>query len=175
MPARVPALPARLTALSARRYVQAWRQAAHAALIDTFDSHLMPAEPAALHGRIADAISLLEEHAQIEQRCFYPLMQPHAPGLVDEARIEHTAMAGLIAPLKDPKLDDRRRVTRFKVLCEYLRHHVAEEDGPRFAALEAAPVAWVDLARALPALAPAKSARARRPEPPSTGIRPDRE
>lgn len=73
-------------------------------------------------------------HAQIEEELFYPAMrrQEDALELVDEAAVEHQTLKNLVAELEGATPDDDLYDAKVKVLSEYVKHHVKEEEGELF-------------------------------------------
>lgn len=73
-------------------------------------------------------------HEAIEERVFYPALQPHAEAhdLVLESFQEHHVADGLIKELHDVTTDDEQWGAKFKVLKENLEHHVSEEENKLF-------------------------------------------
>jgi hemerythrin superfamily protein len=84
--------------------------------------------------QICDALTV---HAQIEEQIFYPaarraLGEQEGKDLLDEAAVEHQTLKDIIgrleaAPTKDPLYD-----AGVKVLSEYVKHHVKEEENELF-------------------------------------------
>ncbi|WP_039914986.1 hemerythrin domain-containing protein [Cellvibrio mixtus] len=68
-------------------------------------------------------------HAQIEEEIFYPKVQTalNDTELVPEARVEHETLKHLIAQLEDGEPGDEEFEAKVKVLSEYVKHHVREE------------------------------------------------
>ncbi len=68
-------------------------------------------------------------HAQIEEEIFYPKVQTALKDteLVPEARVEHETLKHLIAQLEDGAPGDEEFEAKVKVLSEYVKHHVREE------------------------------------------------
>ncbi|MGE5387342.1 MAG: hemerythrin domain-containing protein [Hyphomicrobiales bacterium] len=81
--------------------------------------------------KLAQQICLeLTIHAQLEEEIFYPACREHVDDpLLDEAQVEHDTAKILIteiamgSPTADPFFD-----AKVKVLGEYVRHHVEEEE-----------------------------------------------
>jgi hemerythrin superfamily protein len=76
----------------------------------------------------------LEVHAQIEEEIFYPAAR-EAIGeqdLLDEAEIEHGSAKELIRQLQNGEPGDKLYDARVKVLGEFVKHHVKEEQGQLF-------------------------------------------
>jgi hypothetical protein len=77
---------------------------------------------------------MLTVHATIEEEFFYPAARKAGvdPDLLDEANVEHASAKTLIAEIESAKPDDRLYDAKVKVLGEYIRHHVEEEEGDLF-------------------------------------------
>ena len=75
-------------------------------------------------------------HAMIEEEIFYPAARKAGveAGLLDEADIEHGSAKQLIAEIGASQPSDSHYDARVKVLGEYIRHHVKEEEGELFSA-----------------------------------------
>jgi len=82
--------------------------------------------------RICAALSV---HAQVEEEIFYPAMRrrgEEARELVDEAAVEHQSMKDIIGRLESAPPDDPLYDAGVKVLSEYVKHHVKEEENELF-------------------------------------------
>jgi hemerythrin superfamily protein len=74
-------------------------------------------------------------HAQLEEEHFYPQVEEAVKGaedLVAEARVEHESLKRLIADIENSKGSDERFEALVKVLGEYVKHHVREEEKELF-------------------------------------------
>ena len=84
---------------------------------------------------IADEICTeLTIHAQVEEEIFYPAVK-EALGdteLVPEATVEHATLKNLIAEVQTAGLDQEMFDARIKVMSEYVKHHVKEEQDEMF-------------------------------------------
>jgi hemerythrin superfamily protein len=83
---------------------------------------------------IEEACAALTEHADLEERCFYPMVLAMTGDerLMEEAQIEHASARQLIDELRTGKTQGARRLALFRVLMEYVRHHVREEESRIF-------------------------------------------
>lgn len=74
----------------------------------------------------------LTVHAQIEEELFYPAAKQALPDdrkdLIGEATVEHASLKQLIADIDGSAPGDELFEARFKVLKEYVQHHVKEEE-----------------------------------------------
>ena len=73
-------------------------------------------------------------HAQVEEEIFYPAVQKALKDheLVPEATVEHATLRDLISQVKDIEPDGDMYDAKIKVLSEYVKHHVKEEEGEMF-------------------------------------------
>jgi hemerythrin superfamily protein len=76
----------------------------------------------------------LTVHAQIEEEIFYPAVKGalNDAELIPEATVEHASLKVLIAELEAEKADDEMFDAKVKVLSEYVKHHVKEEQNEIF-------------------------------------------
>ncbi len=80
----------------------------------------------------------LEVHAQLEEELFYPAAREalKEADLVDEAEVEHNSAKALIAQLREMSPEDEKYAATFKVLGEYVNHHIKEEENEMFPGLQ---------------------------------------
>jgi hemerythrin superfamily protein len=84
---------------------------------------------------LADKICLaLTVHATLEEEIFYPAAreQIEDDDLMDEAQVEHASAKQLIAEIQEMQAGDDLFDAKVKVLGEYVRHHVQEEEKEMF-------------------------------------------
>ncbi|WP_374674084.1 hemerythrin domain-containing protein [Ideonella sp.] len=76
----------------------------------------------------------LTVHAQIEEEIFYPAFKEalRDKELVPEARVEHETLKSLIAQVQGAEPDGEEYDAKVKVMGEYVKHHVKEEQGEMF-------------------------------------------
>jgi hemerythrin superfamily protein len=76
----------------------------------------------------------LTVHAQIEEEIFYPAARQalRDTDLLDEATVEHDTAKDLIAQIEDASPGDELFDAKVKVLGEYVKHHVKEEQNELF-------------------------------------------
>ena len=78
----------------------------------------------------------LTVHAQIEEEIFYPAAREavrSGEDLLDEAEVEHGSIKELVAAIENASPDDDELFdARVKVLGEYVKHHVKEEENELF-------------------------------------------
>jgi hemerythrin superfamily protein len=97
---------------------------------------------------VRQVLDELTVHAAIEEELLYPAARGAIADehLLDEAEVEHESMHALIDQLRGMSADDEKYAARFTVLCEYVLHHVKEEEGEMFPQLEKARLDWSALA-----------------------------
>jgi hemerythrin superfamily protein len=89
----------------------------------------------------------LRVHAALEEELLYPLLRPIVTDVeaVDEAEVEHEIVRYLGEQLDASHAVDEKFAARFAVLCEYVLHHVKEEEGELFPQLKRAKLDWEGL------------------------------
>lgn len=95
----------------------------------------------------------LTVHAQIEEEIFYPAAREavrSGEDLLDEAEVEHGSIKELVAAIEDASPDnDDLFEARVKVLGEYVKHHVKEEEGQLFPKLRKSDMDLAEIGRQL--------------------------
>jgi len=78
----------------------------------------------------------LTVHAQIEEEIFYraarDALDQEGDELLDEAEVEHSSIKSLVDQLEGMFPGDELCDAKVKVLSEYVKHHVKEEEGELF-------------------------------------------
>lgn len=89
----------------------------------------------------------LKLHTQLEEECFYPAVRGalEDADLLDEAEVEHATAKQLIEQLEGMDIEDAKLPATFKVLGEYVKHHIREEESQMFPQLQQAAVDWEPL------------------------------
>lgn len=97
---------------------------------------------------VQQVLAELTVHAAIEEELLYPAVRGviAEEDLIDEAEVEHETMHTLIEQLRGLEPDDEKYSARFTVLCEYVMHHVKEEEGEMFPQIERVRLDWDALA-----------------------------
>lgn len=105
-------------------------------------------DPARCEALVKQALDELTVHAALEEELLYPAARAGLADndLVDEAEVEHETLHGLIDQLRQLSPVEEKYGARFTVLCEYVLHHVKEEEGEMFPKLEATKLDWEGLA-----------------------------
>jgi hemerythrin-like domain-containing protein len=76
----------------------------------------------------------LTVHAQIEEEIFYPAVKQALKDkeLIPEARVEHATLRSLITQVEDEEAGGEMFDAKIKVMKEYVKHHVKEEQNEIF-------------------------------------------
>jgi hemerythrin-like domain-containing protein len=78
----------------------------------------------------------LTVHAQVEEELFYPWLRENLDEddmeMVEEAQVEHNGAKDLIAQIQGATDIDAAYDAKVKVLSEYIKHHVKEEENEIF-------------------------------------------
>lgn len=100
-------------------------------LFKQFEAARQSAEKQSIARETCQQLSI---HAQIEEEIFYPAIRGLSDKLddmLDEAKVEHGVAKDLIAKIESGELLE----ANYKVLTEYVGHHVEEEEGELFPAV----------------------------------------
>jgi len=96
---------------------------------------------------VADICAELSVHAQIEEEIFYPevkaALKDHL--LVPEATVEHASLKDLIAQIEAVEPGGELYDAKVKVLAEYVKHHVKEEQNEMFPKVKASSLDLLEL------------------------------
>jgi hemerythrin superfamily protein len=86
------------------------------------------AEKVELFTKIATALKV---HTHIEEELFYPRERGEVEDdMLDEAYVEHDGAKKMIAEIEAMEPDEEFYDAKVKVLGEYIKHHVKEEEQP---------------------------------------------
>ena len=96
---------------------------------------------------VAEICTALSVHAQIEEEIFYPAVKAALKDklLVPEATVEHAGVKDLIAQLEGVEPDGEMYDAKVKVLSEYVKHHVKEEQNEMFPKAKASSLDMAEL------------------------------
>ena len=105
-------------------------------LFEDYESTKDEADDDAKAELVAKICLELTIHATVEEEIFYPAVRAaldeEGSDMLDEAEVEHTSIKVLIADLGDMQPSDALYDAKVKVLSEYVKHHVQEEEGEIF-------------------------------------------
>ena len=109
-------------------------KADHATVSDLFADYEKVRSDAKKKALVAEICTELSVHAQIEEEIFYPAVKAALKDklLVPEATVEHAGVKELIAQLEGLEPDGEMYDAKVKVLSEYVKHHVKEEQNEMF-------------------------------------------
>ena len=101
-------------------------------------------DPESCQALVEQTLAEIEVHAELEEQVFYPAARSaiKEEDLIDEAEVEHMTAKVLIEQLKGMNTDDEKYAATFKVLGEYINHHVQEEEGEMFKQLTQPGADW---------------------------------
>lgn len=109
-------------------------KADHELVSDLFDEYENSHSAAKKKRIVAQICDELTVHAQIEEEIFYPAVKRALKDheLIPEARVEHATLKDLIAQVEGKEPDDEMFDAKIKVMREYVKHHVKEEQNEIF-------------------------------------------
>ncbi len=83
---------------------------------------------------VAKICTELSVHAQVEEEIFYPAVKQALKDkeLIPEATVEHASLKALIAQVEGVEPDGEMFDAKIKVMSEYVKHHVKEEQNELF-------------------------------------------
>lgn len=122
-------------------------KADHTAVSEMFAEYEKTRSVAKKRALVAQICTSLTVHAQIEEEIFYPAVKAALKDklLVPEATIEHCGVKDLIAQIEGVEPDGEMYDAKVKVLSEYVKHHVKEEQTQMFPKAKASSLDMVDL------------------------------
>ena len=100
-------------------------------LFEQFEKTRSSSKKAGLVGQICMELTV---HAQLEEEIFYPAVKAalRDKELVPEATVEHASVKALIAQVKDVEPGGEDYDAKVRVMSEYVKHHVKEEQNEIF-------------------------------------------
>jgi hemerythrin superfamily protein len=109
-----------------------------------YESTRSPARKKALVATICLELSV---HARVEEEIFYPAVKAALKDkeMIPEAQVEHASLKELIAQVKDREPDGEMFDAKIKVMSEYTKHHVKEEQNEIFPAARKTRLDMLDL------------------------------
>ncbi|MCK9619204.1 MAG: hemerythrin domain-containing protein [Methylobacter sp.] len=109
-------------------------RADHEHVSDLFEEYEDSRSSAKKKRIVEELCNELTVHAQIEEEIFYPAVKRALKDkeLIPEARVEHDTLKGLIAQVEGEEPDGEMFDAKIKVMREYVKHHVKEEQDEIF-------------------------------------------
>ncbi|MBW8721471.1 MAG: hemerythrin domain-containing protein [Polaromonas sp.] len=119
---------------SAHKEATALLRADHKLVSELFEQYEKSRSPAKKKELVAQICKELTVHAQVEEEIFYPAVQAALDDheLVPEALVEHATLKDLIAQVEGLEPDGEMFDAKIKVMSEYVKHHVKEEQSEIF-------------------------------------------
>ncbi|MBW8313841.1 MAG: hemerythrin domain-containing protein [Hydrogenophaga sp.] len=135
------------TAAPAPKDAIAMLKADHAAVSEMFAEYEKSRSIPKKKALVAEICTALSVHAQIEEEIFYPAVKAALKDklLVPEATVEHTSVKDLIAQIEGLEPDGEMYDAKVKVLSEYVKHHVKEEQNEMFPKVKSSSLDTVEL------------------------------
>jgi hemerythrin superfamily protein len=101
------------------------------ALFDAFEATRSASKKKALVSQVCLELTV---HTTLEEEIFYPAVKAalRDKELVPEATVEHASVKDLIAQVKDVAPDGEMYDAKVKVMSEFVKHHVKEEQNEMF-------------------------------------------
>ncbi|MDP2154254.1 MAG: hemerythrin domain-containing protein [Methylotenera sp.] len=122
-------------------------RADHKLVSGLFDDYEKASTKAMKKKLVSEICMELSIHAQVEEEIFYPAVK-HAlkdHELVPEATVEHETLKSLIAQVDGVEPDGEMFDAKIKVLQEYVKHHVKEEQEEMFPKAKATKLDMMEL------------------------------
>jgi hemerythrin superfamily protein len=109
-------------------------RADHKRVSELFEQYQATRSSAKKKRLVAEICTELTVHAQVEEEIFYPAVKAALKDkvLVPEATVEHASLKALIAQVEGIEPDGEMFDAKIKVLSEFVKHHVKEEQGEMF-------------------------------------------
>ena len=111
-------------------------RADHKKVSELYAQYETTRSPAKKKALVATICLELSVHARVEEEIFYPAVKAALKDkeMIPEAQVEHASLKELIAQVKDKEPDGEMFDAKIKVMSEYTKHHVKEEQNEIFPA-----------------------------------------
>ena len=118
----------------AHKEATAMLRADHKLVSELFEQYEKSRSPAKKKELVAQICKELTVHAQVEEEIFYPAVKAALKDheLIPEASVEHATLKDLIAQVEGLEPDGEMFDAKIKVMSEYVKHHVKEEQNEIF-------------------------------------------
>jgi len=119
----------------------------HTHVLATFHQYEADTHPKTKQALVNTVAVALEIHSQLEEEIFYPAVRDaiEEQNLVDEAEVEHASAKDLVEQIEAMGPGDALYDAKVKVLGEYVKHHIREEEDELFPAVELSELDLQDL------------------------------
>lgn len=109
-------------------------RADHQHVNDLFEQYQTTRSQAKKKQLVSEICTALTVHAEIEEEIFYPAVKAALKDktLVPEAIVEHASLKDLIKQVEGVEPDGEMFDAKIKVLSEFVKHHVKEEQSEMF-------------------------------------------
>ena len=109
-------------------------KADHKLVSNLFEQYEKTRSPAKKKALVANICMELGIHAKAEEEIFYPAVKAALKDkeMVPEAIVEHASLKELMAQVEGKEPDGEMFDAKIKVLSEYVKHHVKEEETEMF-------------------------------------------
>jgi hemerythrin-like domain-containing protein len=131
---KTPAKTSRAASASSGQDAIALLRADHRKVSELYAQYEATRSAAKKKALVATICLELSVHARVEEEIFYPAVKAALKDkeLVPEAQVEHASLKELIAQVKDKEPDGEMFDAKIKVMSEYTKHHVKEEQNEMF-------------------------------------------
>ncbi|MDH4394272.1 MAG: hemerythrin domain-containing protein [Limnobacter sp.] len=122
-------------------------RADHALVSELFSEYQKTRSLPKKRALVAQICHELTVHAQVEEEIFYPAVKATLKdkALVPEATVEHATLKELISQVEGHEPEGEMFAARMMVLCEYVKHHVKEEQNEMFPKVKSSKLDLKDL------------------------------
>lgn len=127
-------MPATIKTTPAPKEATAMLRADHKLVSELFEQYEKSRSTAKKKELVAQICKELTVHAQVEEEIFYPAVKAALKDheLIPEASVEHATLKDLIAQVEGVEPDGEMFDAKIKVMSEYVKHHVKEEQNEIF-------------------------------------------
>ncbi|CAN7503587.1 hemerythrin domain-containing protein [Polaromonas sp. LjRoot131] len=140
-------MPTTTKASPVHKEATAMLRADHKLVSELFDQYEKSRSTAKKKELVAQICKELTVHAQVEEEIFYPAVKAALKDheLIPEASVEHATLKDLIAQVEGLEPDGEMFDAKIKVMSEYVKHHVKEEQNEIFPKARATRLDMVEL------------------------------
>lgn len=131
---KTPAAPTKRASSPASQEATALLKADHRRVSDLFEQYEKSRSTAKKKTLVTSICMELGIHAKVEEEIFYPAVKTALKDkeMVPEATVEHATLKELIAQVEGKEPDGEMFDAKIKVMSEYVKHHVKEEETEMF-------------------------------------------